>query len=518
MKMGSKNYLVWINASSLMQKEYVTPRVAAILMLAFCIRLLGIVSRPIWYDESIAILFAEKGFKAMLYGTLAPTGAGSANVHPLGYYTSLWLWMKVFGESLVAARLLSILAALITLYLVYLIAFELMADVKKALISMLIASLSPFLVHYAQEIRMYSLLAMWLMLATYAYLKAVNSGHWKWWLLFSFSAAFAQYTHHLAAFYLIALALWPLIQGDWKSLYRLTVAGVAALIIYAPWAIQLPAQFSKVQNSYWVARPDISKFFTLILVYLTNTPLPAGSVALVLFMVLVIVTIGLVQTIKATRYSASSTGLWLLYVAFAPALLLFLFSQWQPVYIERALLPSGTIFCIWLAWVLTSSYLSTALQRVMVGMLVACSLFGLFQHVMYRDVPYGPFKELAVSLRQRMEIDDVIVHATKMSMLPTLFFDRTLPQEYIDDPAGSGQDTLSLPTQQVLGIRAQSDIESASHGARRVWLVVFQRDLASFEADPNPKSVFQYLNSHYALNSVETWNGLRVFLYMKKQP
>ena len=103
-------------------------------------------------------------------------------------------------------------------------------------------------------------------------------------------------------------------------------------------------------------------------------------------------------------------------------------------------------------------------------------------------------------------------------MLPTLFFDRTLPQEYIDDPAGSGQDTLSLPTQQVLGIRAQSDIESASHGARRVWLVVFQRDLASFEADPNPKSVFQYLNSHYALNSVETWNGLRVFLYMKKQP
>lgn len=42
-------------------------------------------------------------------------------------------------------------------------------------------------------------------------------------------------------------------------------------------------------------------------------------------------------------------ALWLFYLSFAPPLLLFLVSQWVPVYIERALLPSGVVFCIWLA-------------------------------------------------------------------------------------------------------------------------------------------------------------------------
>ena len=60
----------------------------AILLLAFLIRLIGITSRPIWYDEAFAILFSAKGPAAMVYGTLAPTGTGAADIHPLGYYTS----------------------------------------------------------------------------------------------------------------------------------------------------------------------------------------------------------------------------------------------------------------------------------------------------------------------------------------------------------------------------------------------------------------------------------------------
>src|SRR5215208_5870554 len=102
-----------------MQERHHNIRIAAILILALLIRLLGIATRPIWYDEAFSILFSEKGLSAMLYGTLAPTGAGSADIHPLGYYTSLWLWMKVFGESLVAVRLLSVVSGLFSVYMIY---------------------------------------------------------------------------------------------------------------------------------------------------------------------------------------------------------------------------------------------------------------------------------------------------------------------------------------------------------------------------------------------------------------
>src|SRR5690349_2113121 len=311
-----------------MQERTFDSKVAAILVLALLVRLLGIVSRPIWYDEAFAILFSEKGPGQMLYGTLAPTGAGSADIHPLGYYTILWLWMKVFGESLVATRLLSVIAGLVSVYLVYLIALEALSDPKTARLSMLFATFAPFQIHYAQEIRMYSFLAMWLLLATYAYQRGSKTRNWKWWLLFSVSSALAQYTHHLAAFYLVALALLPVFQKNWQTLRAVILAGLGALILYFPWAIQRPAQFSKIQSAYWVERPDLSKLFTLLLVYITNTPLPAGLVAGALAIVLIVVIIGFIQTTRYSRQTGAKDGLWLLYLSLAPPVLLFLFSQW----------------------------------------------------------------------------------------------------------------------------------------------------------------------------------------------
>jgi mannosyltransferase len=499
-----------------MQERYFNPKIAAILLLALFVRVLGIASRPIWYDEAFAVLFSEKGLGAMLYGTLAPTGAGSADIHPLGYYTLLWLWMKIFGESLVATRLLSIIAGLVSVYLIYLITLEALSDTKTALLSMLFASLAPFQVHYAQEIRMYSFLAMWLLLATYAYQRGSKTRNWGWWVLFSISAALAQYTHNLAAFYLVALALLPVLQKNWQTLGAVIFAGCGALVLYLPWAVQLPAQFSKVQNAYWVERPDISKLFTLLLVYITNTPLPSIFVAGALAIVLVIVTIGLIQTIRYSRQTGARDGLLLLYFSFVPPILLFLFSQWRPVYIERALLPSGAIFCIWLAWIITKTNLPTFAQYFFFSLLGISALLGIYQHITYHDFPYGPFRELDLSLQQRIEPQDVIVHSNKLSMLPAMLFDRELPQSFIRDQPGSRTDTLALATQEVLGIKAESDIQSVTRNTQRVWYIIYQRSIDEYKAGGLPTHPdIEYLDSQYYLKSEESWDGLRVFLYTK---
>ena len=498
-----------------MQERTFNPKIAAILLLALFVRLLGIISRPVWYDEAFAILFSEKGFGAMLYGTLAPTGVGSADIHPLGYYTVLWLWMKIFGESLVATRLLSIIAGLISVYLVYLIALEAVSDSEAPLLSMLFAAFAPFQIHYSQEIRMYSFLAMWLLLATYAYQRGSKTGNMKWWVLFSVSAALAQYTHNLAAFYLVALALLPIFQKDWGTLRALLFAGIGALILYFPWAIQLPAQFSKVQSAYWVERPDISKLFTLLLVFIANTPLPASLVAGVLAIALIIVTIGLTQTIRYSRQTGTKDGLWFLYLSFAPPILLFLFSQWRPVYIERALLPSGAIFCIWLAWVITKTNLSKIGQYLLLSLLSISAVVGIYQHVTYHDFPYGPFKDLDLSLQQRVGSQDVIVHSNKLSMLPAMFFDRDLPQSFIGDRPGSATDTLASATQQVLGIKAKTDIQTATKDAKRVWYIIYQRSIDEYKAGGNSTHPdLQYLDSKYNLKFEENWDGLKVFLYV----
>jgi 4-amino-4-deoxy-L-arabinose transferase-like glycosyltransferase len=499
-----------------MQEKYFNRKILTVLILALGIRLLGIWSRPIWYDEAFSILFSEKGLSAMLYGTLAPTGIGSADIHPLGYYTSLWLWMKLFGGSLVAARALSVLAGLVSVYLVYLIALEASSDPDTATLSMLFAALAPFQIHYAQEIRMYAFMTMWLLLATFAYQRGARGGSWKWWGLFSISAALAQYSHNLAAFYLAALALLPLLQKNWRVLRAMILAGMGALILYGPWLVQLPAQFTKVQNSYWVARPDSSKLFTLLLVYITNTPLPASLIAFALAIVLVVMVIGVIQTIRYNRQTNTGTGNWLFYLSFVPPLFLFLFSQWRPVYIERALLPSGAIFCIWLAWVVRNTNLQKPVQYTLLGLLGLSSLLGIYQHLTYRDFPYGPFQALDLSLRERVEAEDIIVHSNKLSMLPAMCFDSTLSQSFIGDEPGSQADTLAAATQQVLGIEAEPGIESATSNASQVWYIVYTRSVAEYKTGGHKTHPdLEFLNANYTLQSVEDWDGLQLYFFTK---
>lgn len=500
-----------------MQARNIDPRIAVMLALALLMRLLGIVTRPIWYDEAFSILFAEKGLSAMLYGTLTVFGGGAAEEHPLGYYVLLSWWMRAFGESLIAARLLSIVAGVISVYLIYLIALEALSDRRTARLSLLFAAFAPFQIHYAQEIRMYSWLEMWLLLATFAYQRGSKTRHGKWWVVFSISGALAQYTHHLAAFYLIALALLPVLQKDWRTLRAVIVAAIGSLILYSPWLFQLPVQFSKIQNAYWVERPDISKVFTLLLVFITNTPLPAHFVAVALAAVLIVVIIGFVQTMRYSYQTKQSDGLWLLYLSFAPPIFLFLFSQWRAIYIERALLPSGAIFCIWLAWVIAKTNLLRIVQYSLLGLLGIVFALGIYQHLIYHDFPYGPFQKLDTSLHQRLEARDVIVHSNKLSILPAIFFDRDLPQSFIADVRGSPTDTLAPATQEVLKVHSVKNIQSATQNADRVWYIVYQAAIDEYiERGNSTHPDIEYLDTRYSLKSAESWDGLKVLLYTKQ--
>jgi len=305
-----------------------------ILLFALGMRLIGIQSRAIWYDEAFSILISEQGPAAILNGTLAPDADSSAaEEHPPAYYFTLWGWIQLFGSSLIAVRLLSTLLSLGIVFLLYLIANHLF-DERTALAAAFLAAILPFQIHYGVEIRMYVLLTLWLSLATLAFLK-------RQWILFSIAAALAQYTHNLAAFYLIPLALTPIFQKDWKTLRALTLAGFAALALYSPWLIQLPAQISKVTSSFWIEKPGVEKLFTLFLMYLPHLPLPNSMLLAGLLLATLIIALAVFQTYRAQKEKSpqAKSGLWLAYLSFTPPLLLWLASQISPLSAERALLP-----------------------------------------------------------------------------------------------------------------------------------------------------------------------------------
>jgi 4-amino-4-deoxy-L-arabinose transferase-like glycosyltransferase len=365
---------------------------------------------------------------------------------------------------------------------------------------------------------MYVFLCLWLLLATYCYWRGYISRHWAWWLGFTVCAALATYTQYLAAFYLLPLAAWPLLTRNWRILRNVAISGLAALVLCLPWLIHLPSQFAKVDQAYWVERPEPYKLLTLLLVYVTNLPLPGWQLAAGLFAALGVVSVALLQTMRAVRNHSPGyrDALWLVYLSFAPPILMFGFSQWMPVFVERALLPSGAVFCVWLAWSLVEAHQPRQIALLSAILLAASFTMGLYQHVIYADFPYAPFDALTRNLESNRQSGDVIVHSSKLSMLPSAYFDRTLPETFLADPPGSAVDTLAPATQRVIEVQAEPDIRSATENARRVWYVIFDQSNREYVQAGYPRHPdLTWLMETYSLLQVSHWGDLTVFLFSR---
>ncbi len=457
----------------------------------------------------------------MVQGTLGDFNQGAAEEHPLFYYTILWGWMSIFEESPLAVRSLSVVCGLGSLALIYLLGKDLF-DQRFGLIVAGLVAVSPFQIHYAQEVRMYTLMAFLLIAATYAVWKGMGDRRLRWWLLFMVCSALAQYSHNLAVFYLFPLALTPLFFKDWTSLRAVILSGLGALLLYAPWLIRVPAQFAKIQGNFWIERPSPSRLITTLLSFVTNLPVPDNWLLGALFVTIFVLVLGLWQTFRILRARQHATnneriGLWLLYMAFAPPLFLFLISQWQPVYIERALLPSGLIFLAWLGWAFSLTGMPRPIQIFAYSLLIGGMLFGVYNHITYAGFPYAPYADLNEHLAENSTEADVILHANKLTMLPMVYYGRDLPQRYLADPPDSGADTLAPATQEILGLIAEADIDTAVGNAWRIRFVIFEKAIEEYQHlgySIHPQ--IQWLNSHFKQTEISNWGDLLVFEFIKE--
>jgi hypothetical protein len=297
------------------------------------------------------------------------------------------------------------------------------------------------------------------------------------------------------------------------------LAGFAAIIIYFPWLIQLPAQLSKVTSSFWIEKPGMEKLFTLFLIYLPNLPLPNNLLLPGLLLATLTIILAAFQTYRAQKenFQQAKSGLWLAYLSFTPPLLLWLVSQISPMYVERALLPSHAIFCIWLAWTFMQTKLLRPVQLFAFALILSSAGMGFYQHITYKEFPYVSCA-MDQSIQNRLEQGDVVVHSNKLTYLPSFYFDRELPQSYIVDPPGSSTYTLSPATREILHLAYQKNIEAASAGATRVWFIIFQRSIDEFTAQGNKTHPqLEYLEQHFKLESIETWDDVKVYLYKRQR-
>lgn len=208
-----------------------------VVLLAFGLRLFAIDRQDIWGDEAFSIWLSSQ--------PLAEVVAGGADTHPPLYPFLLALWLRVAGSGPLAARALSAFAGTLIVPAVYVLARRSLAvcgqDAWQAipLLAALLAALSPALVYYAQETRMYGLVTLLSAASVYWALRFFRAPRSAGAALGCFlSGLAAVYTHYYAFFVLLAenLVLFPaLLMGRRSGARRWLAVHGAMAVAYLPW-------------------------------------------------------------------------------------------------------------------------------------------------------------------------------------------------------------------------------------------------------------------------------------------
>jgi mannosyltransferase len=202
-----------------------------LVLLGFGIRLYGLQFHSMWLDEAVSVYLASFPPWEILR-----QGMTLQEPNPPLYHLALSLWMRVFGSGEGPVRLLSVFAGILYLPAIYVLGKRLLSQ-RVALLASLLAALSPFLVWYSQEARMYALVATLSVCALYCFVRALDTPRWYWWSAYLGVTVASLYTHFYAVLLLPAELIFLLVYARryQAALRRGVLAWGLSLLGFAPW-------------------------------------------------------------------------------------------------------------------------------------------------------------------------------------------------------------------------------------------------------------------------------------------
>jgi len=212
-------------------------------ILALVLRLWNLNSAP-WIDEVLTLV----DFARLPLNEIVITFP-SQNQHMLYSIAARGAFL-LFGESTWALRLPAVLFGLGSIWALFFFARKVASD-RAALLACLLMAVSYHHVWFSQNARGYTGLLMTTLLATWAWLEALERDEWKWWLLYIAAVVTGMWIHMTMAFvvaahgivYLFFLA-WPRIAGGDRSVSLERRAGlkpIAAWLLSCTVTLQLYA-------------------------------------------------------------------------------------------------------------------------------------------------------------------------------------------------------------------------------------------------------------------------------------
>lgn len=456
---------------------------------AVIVAFVGLVSLSIdkfsvWFDEAFGAYMVQFDFKQIAYYT-------EHDVHPPMYYWILKVWVDTFGGSVLSMRLMSLVIAVIALVAIFLFVHRVFGR-KAAFWSVIFVGLSPVMVHYAGDARMYPLVLLDAVLATYVLYYADKTNKTWAWVLYGALVAFGLWTQYLTALIFVAHWVWRIVtpivnrQGfvKWAKYVlhpRWVGSYFVALLLFSPWIEHLKAQYTDLKtNGFWVpsvSPKTLADFVADTFTYDGSDGISLVWVALIYAVILITGFVGY-KTFSKYTLGKKSTLVLMSCLIIVPVLVLYLASlpPRNPMFIDRYIIESSVYIMILIAVILYGvnhkyHYAKYAVTVILLGVLSYGNInqLEIGNYNYYAGQSYDT-KELVAKVAAKsydgepiVSLDSFVFYEANMYSTPknpVFYFDEALEYKY-----GS---TRMLVENDMHKIR---DVDQFTSSTKRFWVI-----------------------------------------------
>ncbi|KNH20357.1 membrane protein [Pseudomonas syringae] len=450
----------------------------SILVLATLVRFYGLTAAAIWGDEGSSLLLSQ-------HSLVGIWEHAAHDVHPPLYFMLLHGWIGLFGDGIFSIRSLSALPGIATVGLgVWLV--DLLATRRAALLAGVLLALLPTAVRYSQEVRMYSLLGLWLIGATIALMYWIRRPQrTRYLVIYTLLMSAAFYTHYFTA--LCVLGHWlylGLIRV--QSGYRLRhiqrsgwwLANVAIVALFLPWVpnlidlVQHMDQLKANGDVGWESPVTLGSLPSMVWTFLIQDDGENLPTLVFIALPLALLTLaGVALTRDRSVFRGSALAV--IYTVL-PVLLVFVVSFISPVFIERYLTAYALGLPMIVALAIDRLYAGSKVLALAVLMLfVGVELVGL-----KNNATVDTDDQISVMVNyvnQHFMPGDRIVTSDMLWYLSYVYYNRTDAKPLLyTPPLADGRS--SRPNAYGFGTLVTNDVYldslgGLSKGTGRVWLV-----------------------------------------------
>lgn len=415
---------------------------ATVAALTAGIRCIGLLTRCVWFDESMSWRTVILPWPEMIESV-------QRNTHAPLFFVVFKGWVDVWGESLVSLRGLNVLLAVATLPMIAWfirdappvpptdgneaneVAVSNGSGRDAAIIAMLLFAVSPFQIRMASEMRMYPMMTIFSLLSSLLLFRALACPtRLRRWLSFAAAALLMMYTHYFGLFFVTAqflfLAGWlavPMLGRD-RPLDVQAIKGVfvAAVTVALGWLVWLPTfldQRQRVQDGWWTGPLNGWNFINVAVDWIASTRTVGASADIVAMLFAVLTAVILIRLLSM----GGVTGYYLAWMILFPVLMVIGYAATKTnIMVSRYFAPIQILWLMGLAVSIAS--IPSGIARYLVRDLVAVfSLVTQSAHLYDENVwQRGGIRDAVACVERELRPNEIVIVDSSLIYFPATFY------------------------------------------------------------------------------------------------